>query len=247
VRLPTLLVVQHTPNESVGRLGDWLLDGGVLTDVCTPYDGQPLPALDGYAGMLVLGGPMSAVDDEIAAWLPPTREQLRNAVGAGLPVLGICLGAQLLAVALGGRVQRGAVGPEIGPGLVAKRDIAASDPLFRPVPFTPDVVHWHWDEITELPPGATLLASSTRYLHQAYRVGERGWGLQFHLETTPDMVRQWADEDAEPLAGVGIDVRALAAGWDLDLVHDEMAAVWQPFARRFVEVIRQHDYARQAG
>ena len=243
MRLPTALVVQHTPTEPAARLGDWLGDAGVLLDVRTPYDGAPLPGLDGYAALLVLGGPMGAYDDAAAPWLPATRDLLRDAVRTRVPVLGVCLGAQLLAVALGGQVQRGAEGPEVGPGLVAKRDVAAGDRLFRPVPFTPDVLHWHWDAVTEMPAGSTLLASSTRYPNQAFRVGDRAWGLQFHVETTPAMVRRWAAEDAAALAAEGYDVGAALESWDLDAVHADLAEVWAPFARRFAEVVREQEYA----
>ncbi|HYT10186.1 MAG TPA: type 1 glutamine amidotransferase [Mycobacteriales bacterium] len=243
MRLPTALVVQHTPQESPARLGDWLGDAGVLLDVRSPYDGSQLPGLDGFAALVVLGGPMGAYDDGAAPWLPATRGLLRDAVRTAVPVLGVCLGAQLLAAALGGQVGRGAQGPEIGPGLVAKRDVAAEDRLFRPVPFTPDVMHWHWDEISSLPAAATLLASSTRYPNQAFRVGDLAWGLQFHVETTPAMVRQWAAEDADALAGVGYDVEAALRRWDLDAVHADLAEVWAPFARRFAEVVREREYA----
>jgi GMP synthase (glutamine-hydrolysing) len=246
VRLPTALVVQHSPGDNAARLGDWLADAGLLLDVRTPYDGSALPAgPDGHAALVVLGGVMGAHDDAAAPWLPATRQLLSAAVAAGVPTLGVCLGAQLLAVAAGGRVERGAAGPEIGPGLVAKRDAAAGDRLFGPVPFTPDVLHWHADTVTRLPPGAALLASSTRYPHQAFRVRDWAWGLQFHVETTPEMVRRWAAEDAEALAAEGIDPNAVLSRTDLDVLHADIAAVWQPFAARFVEVVREADYAHR--
>jgi GMP synthase-like glutamine amidotransferase len=243
VRLPTALVVQHAADDGIARFGDWLAEAGLLLDVVRPFEGRAVPESPaGYAAVIVLGGGMAAWDDEAAPWLPATRELLRTAAGA-VPVLGICLGGQLLAAALGGRVDRGEAGPEIGPGLVAKRDVAAHDRLFRPVPFTPDVLQWHWDQITALPPGATLLASSPRYPHQAFRVGERTWGLQFHIETTPEMVLRWAAEDAAALADRGIDVHALLARRDLAEVHADLAEVWQPFAARFAEVVRETEYA----
>jgi GMP synthase-like glutamine amidotransferase len=245
VRLPTALVVQHSAAEDPGRLGDWFGDAGLLIDVRTPYDGSPLPdAPDGHAAVVVLGGAMGAYDDEVAPWLPTTRALLAAAVASGAPTLGICLGAQLLAVAAGGRVEAGSAGPEIGPGLVAKRDAAGADRLFSSVPFTPDVVHWHWDTVSELPPGAVLLASSTRYQHQAFRVGERAWGLQFHVETTPEMVRRWAESDAKELAEEGIDVDAVLGRTDLEALHADIAEVWKPSMVRFVEAVREADYAR---
>jgi len=244
VQLPTVLTVTHSPTESVARLGGWLSGAGLLLDVRSPYDGNPLPPLRGFAGLLVLGGPMGAYDDDVAPWLPATRDLLREAVAQQVPALGVCLGGQLLAAALGGRVQPAADGPEIGPALVAKRDVSAGDPLFGPVPFTPDVLQWHWDEISTLPAGATLLASSTRYPNQAFRVGETAWGLQFHIETTPDIVRGWAAADRDRLAALGWDVDAALARWDLDALHADLAEVWQPFATRFAAVVRDSMRAR---
>jgi GMP synthase-like glutamine amidotransferase len=240
VQLPTLLVIEHSPTESAARLGDWLSEAGLLLDVRTPYDGSALPRIRGFAGVLVLGGDMGAYDDERAPWLPALRDLLRDAVAAQVPVLGVCLGGQLLAGALGGRVEPGEEGPEIGPGLVAKRDVAADDALFGPVPFTPDVLQWHYDEIVSLPAGATLLASSVRYPNQAFRVGVNAWGLQFHIETTPELVRSWAESDRDRLTAAGRDVDALLERWDLDTLHADLAEVWQPFARRFADVVRTH-------
>ena len=241
--MPTVLVVEHSPAEPAGRLGGWLADAGLLLDVRRPYQGDALPTLRGYSALLVLGGSMGVHDDDAAPWLPETRDLLRDAVRDGVPVLGICLGAQLLVAALGGQVRTAPDGPEIGPGLVAKRDVAAEDRIFRRVPFTPDVLQWHYDMVAELPAGATGLATSTRYPHQAFRVGERAWGLQFHIETTPEIVRGWATEDAPRLAELGYDLPAAAARWDLDALHDDLAEAWEPFAGRFAEVVREYDHA----
>jgi GMP synthase (glutamine-hydrolysing) len=240
VQLPTILTITHSPTESAGRLGGWLSGAGLLLDVRSPYDGSPLPSLRGFSGLLVMGGGMGAYDDGVAPWLPATRDLLRDAVAQRVPVLGVCLGGQLLAGALGGQVKPGDEGPEIGPGLVAKRDVAAADPLFGPIPFTPDVLQWHWDEITSLPAGAVLLASSPRYANQAFRYGDSAWGLQFHIETTPELVRSWAEEDRARLEAEGWDLDAALARWDLDTLHADLEEVWQPFAVRFAEVARRH-------
>ena len=145
--------------------------------------------------------------------------------------MGICLGGQLLAAATGGSVRRGADGPEIGAYLTAKRDAAENDPLFGPVPMTPDVMHYHYDVVDRLPPGATLLLSSTGYPHQAFRVGAAAWGLQFHIETTAALVREWAEaERLAPTPRLGVV---------LDEAEDAMREVWQPFIARFVGLADQ--------
>lgn len=245
VRLPTALIVQNDSDDPPARLGEWLLDAGLAPHVVAAHDGVALPdTLDGYAALVVLGGGMSANDDDTVPWFGRLKALLRQAVDAGLPVLGVCLGGQLLAAALGGRVERGPDGPEIGPALVAKRDLAAGDPLFASVPFTPDVVQWHHDGITELPPGAVLLASSPKYPNQAFRVGETAYGLQFHIETTPEMVRRWADRNRTDLEARGIDRERLLAR--LEEAHADVRDVWEPFTRRFAELAHRYHRDQQA-
>jgi GMP synthase-like glutamine amidotransferase len=230
------LVVENDPTDDVRRLGDWLSDAGLTPVTVRPYQGEPLPeTLDGYAAFVVLGGEQHAFPAEdgspAAAWFPAVERLLRKAVRERVPTLGICLGAQLLATAHGGRVEVSAAGPEIGPGLVARRDAADRDPLFAEVPLAPDVWHWHHDEVTELPMGATLLAASVRYPHQAFRVGDGAWGVQFHIECDLPMLADWASSNVDVLAELGQDpielLEACAA------VEDDIAEVWAPFARRF--------------
>lgn len=245
MHLPTVLVVEPDRSCAVGRLGDWLADAGLLLDVRSGEEGAALPAPRSYSALVVMGGSMGAYDDEAYPWLPAVRDLLRVAVGERVPTLGICLGGQLLAGALGGRIRPGDEGPEIGPALVAKRDAAAGDRLFGSVPFTPDVLQWHWDVVDRLPDGATLLASSTRYPNQAFRVGETAWGTVFHVETVPEQVRGWIAEDTELFAEHGWDLPATAAHWDLDAFHADLAEVWQPFAQRFAEMARERDAARR--
>jgi GMP synthase-like glutamine amidotransferase len=191
----------------------------------------------------VLGGPQSALDpDDVSPELIDVRRLLGQAVAADLPTLAVCLGAQLLAQAGGGRVRVGEDGPEVGPGLVAKRDAADADPVFGPLPLSPDVLQWHHDEISELPAHATLLAGNPRYSHQAYRVGRHVYGFQFHIETTPEMIRAWAQSDPEGVAATPFDAATIveqATAVDPDLVE-----IWQPFAGRFAELVRNR--ARRA-
>ena len=107
------------------------------------------------------------------------------------------------------------------------------------MPFTPDVLQWHFDEITELPPGAMLLASSTRYPHQAFRVGDRRpGGCSSTSSRRRRWSRGWAAATGERLTADGWDVDAALARWDLDTLHADLAEVWQPFAARFAELAR---------
>ncbi len=145
--------------------------------------------------------------------------------------------AQLLALANGGRVAPNPDGPELGAQLVAKRTTAANDPLFREVPIAPDVIQWHWDAITALPMGAIQLASSPTCEQQAFRLGRLAWGVQFHIETTPQIVEAWARSDAAKLIDYDLDrIVARAAS-----AHDDIEEVWRPFAENFAEIVRAPD------
>ena len=215
-------VVQHTVTEGLGLLADWLPAFGVDVHPTHPYLGNRVPpSVEGDA-LIVLGGPMGALDDEAAPWLPSVRELLASAVDDGVPTIGICLGAQLLAVVAGGTVERGQNGPEIGLGEVT---VPTGDELFSQGVMP--VVQWHYDAITNLPDSVEVLASNDRYPVQAFRVGEVAWGVQFHIETTAEMVRGWAIEDGmDPSIG---DPISFAAG--------RLAEVNEAIARRFAAII----------
>ncbi|SCL23027.1 type 1 glutamine amidotransferase [Micromonospora inyonensis] len=233
--MATALVIENDPTDDPRRLGEWLTEAGLTLRVLRPYAGDDLPAdLDGYAALVVLGGerqPYPQPDGTPGApWFPALEGLLRKAVRHRVPTLGICLGGQLLATAHAGEVVRSPSGPEVGPCVVGKRDAAETDPLFRYVPLIPDVIQWHVDEITELPRGATLLAASTRYPHQAFRLGDRAWGFQFHIECDTAMIATWAT-DSRLLARLGYDPDVVVAA--CDAVMADIEEVWQPFAARF--------------
>jgi GMP synthase-like glutamine amidotransferase len=235
------LVIENDPTDDLRRLGEWLANAGLSLRIVRPHAGEDLPeALDGYTALVVLGGDQQAYPTADggpgAAWFPRLESLLRKAVRYRVPTLGICLGGQLLAAAHGGTVERSPAGPEIGPNLVARRDVAEADPLFARVPMAPDVIQWHHDEITELPPGAVLLAASTRYPHQAFRLGDRAWGTQFHIECDTAMVAGWAATSTPLLADLDLDPDEIVTA--ADAVMDDLAEVWQPFAARFAALAR---------
>ncbi|HEV7194088.1 MAG TPA: type 1 glutamine amidotransferase [Jatrophihabitantaceae bacterium] len=233
-----LLVVQPADDDPIGRLGDWLIEAGVDLDVRNAEVGDAVPHdLRAHCGLIVLGGGVGAADDTAAPWLPSIRALLRRAVEQEIPTLGVCLGAQLLTLACGGQVAPNPDGPEFGAQLVAKRSSAAGDPLFGALPITPDVIQWHFDAVTRLPAGAVLLAGSPLCDVQAFRLGRLAWAVQFHIETTPDVVRAWAAADADALDGYDVDsmLRRVEQA-DADIVE-----VWQPFAAAFADVLRAPD------
>ncbi|BCY06420.1 type 1 glutamine amidotransferase [Actinoplanes sp. L3-i22] len=234
--MSTALVIENDPTDDLRRLGEWLTDAGLAVTVLRPHAGDEIPDnLERYAALVVLGGDQSAYPDVAgtpgAPWFPALEGLLRKAVRHRVPTLGVCLGGQLLAAAHGGLVERSTSGPEIGPGLVGKRDAADTDPLFKWVPLLPDVIQWHRDEITELPLNSTLLAASSRFPHQAFRIGDRAWGLQFHIECDAGMMADWTRLGAAELDELGYDAETVVLAV-ADILPD-VEEVWQPFAARF--------------
>ncbi|WP_018687158.1 type 1 glutamine amidotransferase [Actinokineospora enzanensis] len=230
-----VLVLQLDDLDPPGRLADWLVDAGAdLTFVHPQREPLTVEPTD-YAAVVCLGGPMNANDVINHPWLADVRRVMGTCVTRQTPFLGICLGAQLFAVANGGVVEVGEQGPEVGGTLVAKRDLGWADPLFADLPLMPDVVQFHSDVITRLPIGAALLAAGTRYPNQAFRVGPVGYGIQFHIETTPEMVLDWAREfpEAAAQAKPGEFEQARLAE-----LHADVEEVWRPFVERFVQLAR---------
>jgi GMP synthase-like glutamine amidotransferase len=233
--------VENDPTSGLGHFAEWLTDGGLDLTVVRAHAGEPVPAdLAGYAALVVLGGDQNAWPGPDGApgapWFPALESLLRHAVSPRVPTLGICLGAQLLAAAHGGTVERAAAGPEIGPALVAKRDKAESDPLFGPLPMLPDVIQWHHDEIVEPPLGAVLLAASTSYPVQAFRIGSAAWGVQFHPEVTLPTLAEWVAGNGPLLAALGIEPELLVLR--AAQLQDDLFEVWHPFATRFAALAR---------
>lgn len=197
------VILQHVEPEGPFEIASALGRAGLDVHVVRVDRGEAVPRdTSDLAALVVMGGPMSATSDEGFPTRPAELALLRAALDAAVPVLGVCLGAQLLAAAAGGRVVPG-TGLEIGWAPVELTAAAASDPLFAGLPATLTVLHWHGDTI-ELPAGAMHLARSARYEHQAFRVGPNAWGLQFHVEVEADAVRRFVEsfpEDAEQAPG----------------------------------------------
>jgi GMP synthase-like glutamine amidotransferase len=200
--MSTCLVVQHAEPESAFAIADALKAAGVSVDTRRVYEGDALPeTVTGLDGLVVMGGSMAAYSDE---GFPSRNDELillADAVNSGKPTLGVCLGAQLVAVAAGGSAYRGASGGEIGWLRVSSTEECPEDPLFAGVPQELTVLQWHGDTF-DLPPGAALLMSSPTYPNQAFRIGDVVWGLQFHLEVDVPAVEGFLDAFASELKDI---------------------------------------------
>lgn len=174
-------VLQHVPFEGLGSIHRWLQSQGAVVTATEFFRAPALPDLNAVDAIIALGGPMSVNDEAELPWLKDEKRFIREGIYSGMPVLGICLGAQLMASSLGARVYSGA-DKEIGwfPVHACKHDASVFS-----FPSNCEVFHWH-GETFDLPTGAKHLARSEGCLHQAFQVGKRAIGLQFHLETTPE-------------------------------------------------------------
>lgn len=224
-----ITVIEHEADAGLGFLAGWLAEAGAVCEVVRPYLGEAVPErADG--GLIVLGGEAAAWEDEGYPWLPATRDLLRTCVEAGLPTLGICLGAQLMTLACGGAVERGEHGLEIGAGEIVPLPAAGADPLFAGLPPSP-AVQYHRDAITRLPAGAVALATGDPYPNQAYRLGRNAWAVQFHPEATPEMFAGWTAGSADHLADLGHSVEELNA--QVKEAAERLVIAWKPLAERF--------------
>ncbi|MDT7043230.1 type 1 glutamine amidotransferase [Candidatus Nitronereus thalassa] len=201
--MKTAICLQHVPFEGPGKFQSCLERYGFsIKKILVPSEGIPqnFPDL-----LLIMGGPMSVNDPD--PWIKKELEFIRRAIDSGIPVLGVCLGSQLMATALGGSVKPGAR-LEIGPTpivLTVEEDI---DPVFGAFPHTLEVFQWHGEGLT-LPSGAILLASSEHFPVQAFRYGEHAYGLLFHLELEREGVEALCRECASDVQKVGTTTKAL--------------------------------------
>ena len=185
-----ILVFQHVPYEPLGTLNPQLKNAGFrIRYVNFSREPEALPRLDGYHGLVVLGGPMGACQTDRHPHLTTEIELIQQAVHLRLPVLGICLGAQLLARALGAKVQPSSR-PEIGWHTISIPEQARQDPLFRHFRPSQKIFQWHSDTFA-LPRGAIHLASSEVCPNQAFKYGDNAYGLQFHLEVDSQLIMRW--------------------------------------------------------
>lgn len=231
----SLLVVQHQETCPPGRVGGWLTDVGVELDVRRPDAGDALPVdLSDHDGLLVLGGQMGCRDDEIAPWLAEVRGLIRTAAKGTVPTLGICLGHQLAAVALGGDVGRTPAGRTVGMFTVEPGPGLAGDEVLGGAADAP-LVQWNDDTVTRLPSAATPLATNERGDLLLARLAPTVWGVQGHPEADRPIVEQWAATDSDSPEMADLDVTGVLAS--IEAAQPAVDAAWRPVFATFARLL----------
>ena len=230
---PRLLAIQNDPTDPPHLVGRWLMEIGFEIEILRPYEGEEVPTSvpHNIAGVIPLGGHMGALDDHVAPWLANERALLLDAVNRNIPIFAICLGAQLLAAAAGGKVSRTA-SSEIGIYEISPTSEGEQDPVFALAPHSP-VAQWHEDEVSTLPTGATLLASSKLCLNQVYRIGSTQYAVQFHPEIDASIIHNWeANADNAFLESGKSSVES-----EVEAAEDQLFATWKPVVQNWGRLV----------
>ncbi len=237
---PVVLVVVNDGTCPPALVGEWLLEEGLALRIVEACDGVEVPTEvpQDVDAVLSLGGTVGANDDDDAPWLPAERALLRHAVDSGVPVLGLCLGGQLLAASTGGRVDVAEV-TEIGVSEVSRTMDGLGDAVIgAAVPVSGTTVpaaQWHLDHISELPDGAVLLMTNAACHVQAFRLGESAYGLQMHPEVTPLIFQDWVDEC--PAAVPRTDCTAQEAADSVWAREPDLITAWRPAIRAWGDLV----------
>ena len=192
----SVLVFQHELHDGPGYLGEALIRQGAKLDIVRLDESKVVPDIAVYEMLLVMGGTMNVYQEDKHPWLVQETRAIRQAVDSDKAVLGVCLGGQLLAKALDAQVHLG-IATEIGLTPITLTEEGRNDPLFEGLPQI-EAVEWH-DDTFDIPNKAIVLAYSEACAHQAFRFGERAYGLQFHPEVSPVMLAEWIKEEGSPI------------------------------------------------
>lgn len=232
----SILVVQNDASDPIGLAGDWLAGFDLITVHAWTDSGVSDRVPEGVSGVVLLGGSMGALDDDRAPWLPSERALVRDAVERSVPILGLCLGNQILAAATGGRIAR-AGNPEVGLVSVTRTTAGERDPVMSTLPTrVVQAVHYHHDEVIELPPNAELLLTNDACRVQAFRLGELSYGLQMHPEIDGVTFADWAANDDGTIAMIDIDVDETVAA--VHAAQETLQRTWRPVIEGWATLVR---------
>jgi GMP synthase-like glutamine amidotransferase len=230
-----ILIFRHAPHEGPGYLADYLDRHHLPWRLIRIDENDPIPSsIDGVSGLVLMGGPMS-VNDPLS-WIPQVTKLIQRAVAANVPVLGHCLGGQLISKALGGAITKNPV-KEIGWLPVSRVDSPAAKPWLGDLPGEFEVFHWHGEKFS-LPPGATHLLTSRDCANQAFVIGNT-LAFQCHIEMTGEMVREWARlgaDDLAPLCATVQNPQAMTA--ELDRRVERLQGIADKFYDRWIQGLR---------
>jgi len=232
----TVQIIKHIDIEGPGTIGGFLDDDGISYNVIDVFNDEPLPnSLSNTSAVIVLGGPMNVYEEDKYPFLKQEDEFLKEVIEEGLPTLGFCLGAQLIAKATGALVKKNPQ-KEIGWFSVSVTEDGSDDPLLQGFQEEFEVFQWHGDTF-DIPDGAVRLAESELCPNQAFRVGHSIYGLQFHVEVTDEMIYQWLDayrDEVDSLKGI-VDPDQVIA--DTKTKSESYKAQARLFCSNFVKLI----------
>jgi GMP synthase-like glutamine amidotransferase len=222
---PTILFIQNYATDPPHLVGRWLMEIGFAVEIIRAYDAEPIPTelAPHIKGVIALGGAMGALDDELYPWLADERALLKKIVSEDVPVIGICLGAQLLGAALGGTVSR-LEQNEIG---IYEIEQVAQDSIIT-LGNSAITTQWHEDYVSVLPANATLLAKSENCPTQIYRVGEMTYGLQCHPEADASIVALWENKPDNAFKNFESTGITSTIAETVRVREPELAALWKP-------------------
>ena len=227
---PTILFIQNYATDPPHLVGRWLMELGFAIEIIRAYDGETIPSdlPPRVKGVIALGGAMGALDDHLHPWLATERVLLKKLVSEDVPVIGICLGAQLLGAALGGEISR-LRDNEIG---IYEITQVAEDSIMS-VGVSALTTQWHEDYVSVLPQGATLIASSDNCPTQIYRVGELTYGLQCHPEADASIVSLWENKPDNAFKNFEKSTDTVSIAETVKAREVDLEALWKPLIQRW--------------
>ncbi|MCW2093413.1 UNVERIFIED_ORG: GMP synthase-like glutamine amidotransferase [Rhodococcus erythropolis] len=230
IRAKALVVMNASP-WSMGWLSTWLPDSGVDLEVVRPFNGESLPHKLDHDCLIILPGVFSVNKSDEAPWYPQVRKLIVQAIETDRPVLGICLGAQLISTALGGSVSKGSSGPEYGLVSLHPYVGASEDRLFNHLGTSNRAIVWHYEGTIAIPKDAVPLLYSSQYEYEAYRYGENIWALQFHPEAALSSVKKWARSTVNELRDLGMSGHGVLAQFRCERI--EIFDMWRRTIQSF--------------